>query len=108
MTEPAKPPMPVATESLQISLSLTGAQINQLLALLGKEPLNTVIDLFMTIKMQGNAAVQQAMQRAATEAASAAGAPSALPVPVPMPAAPPSLKIVPDPPAGDAPVTAAD
>ena len=47
-----------------VHLKLTVLQVNQLLAIVAKEPLVQVIDLFTTIKMQGDMALMMLQQTA--------------------------------------------
>lgn len=51
---PQKPSVP---NDMVIPLTLTVIQINQLLTIIGKEPLGQVMDLFMAIRSQGDMAL---------------------------------------------------
>jgi len=50
-------------EQLQIPITLTVAQINQILNVLGKQPYNEVSDVIRAIKQQGDHAVDDAQRR---------------------------------------------
>lgn len=50
-------------EHLQVPLSLTVAQINFVLNVLGRQPYNEVSEVIRCIKQQGDAAVNDAQQK---------------------------------------------
>lgn len=49
---------------LTLTIFLSVEQVNVLLALLGEQPLKNVVDLFNSLKMQGDRGVQNAAERA--------------------------------------------
>ena len=61
MTDPIKPE-PTPADHLPIEITLTLGQINYVLAVLAKRPLEECFAAFMTLKQQGDAAVAKAAQ----------------------------------------------
>lgn len=49
---------------LTVTIFLTVEQVNSVLALLGEQPLKNVVDLFNSLKAQGERGVQAAAERA--------------------------------------------
>lgn len=54
--------------NLTLTIFLTVEQVNSVLALLGEQPLKNVVDLFNSLKTQGERGVQAAAERAKQDA----------------------------------------